>query len=292
MLRRRFHAMGTDCELFLKARPRPEALRAMAEAEREVRRLETHLLAVRSRLGALGAEPARHAAGRAGAARGRRSRARRQASDGRPLRPDGARRARRRRLRPHVRGGGVGRSARWQSPRVRGCSLRRVGPCGSQDADDRARSRGPPRSRRDRQGLRGGSRREDPRGARPVPGRRRRRHRRPWRRVADRARHRRRHAHARARRRCGRDLRPRPSPLDAGQRGAAPHHRPRHRLAGDGRPASGDRRRGDRGGSGGASESPLPRRRGGGRTRGERHRDARLARHARRPDAASREGSA
>ena len=40
MLRRRFHAMGTDCELFLEARPRPEALRAMAEAEREFRRLE------------------------------------------------------------------------------------------------------------------------------------------------------------------------------------------------------------------------------------------------------------
>lgn len=41
MLRRRFHAMGTDCELFLKARPRPEALRAMAEAQWEVRRLES-----------------------------------------------------------------------------------------------------------------------------------------------------------------------------------------------------------------------------------------------------------
>ncbi len=41
MLRRRFRAMGTDCELFLKARPRSEALRAMTEAEREVRRLET-----------------------------------------------------------------------------------------------------------------------------------------------------------------------------------------------------------------------------------------------------------
>ena len=40
MLRRRFHAMGTDCELFLKARPRPEALRAMAVAQWEVRRLE------------------------------------------------------------------------------------------------------------------------------------------------------------------------------------------------------------------------------------------------------------
>ena len=41
MLRRRFRAMGTDCELFLKARPRPEALRAMAEAQWEVRRLES-----------------------------------------------------------------------------------------------------------------------------------------------------------------------------------------------------------------------------------------------------------
>jgi FAD:protein FMN transferase len=40
MLRRRFHAMGTGCELFLKARPGPEALRAMARAESEVRRLE------------------------------------------------------------------------------------------------------------------------------------------------------------------------------------------------------------------------------------------------------------
>jgi thiamine biosynthesis lipoprotein len=33
--------MGTDCGLFLKGRPRPEALRAMAEAQWEVRRLET-----------------------------------------------------------------------------------------------------------------------------------------------------------------------------------------------------------------------------------------------------------
>ena len=41
MLRRRFHAMGTGCELFLKARHRPEALRAMAEAQWEVRRLES-----------------------------------------------------------------------------------------------------------------------------------------------------------------------------------------------------------------------------------------------------------
>ncbi len=41
MLRRRFHAMGTDCELFLRARPRPEALRAMAEAQWEFGRLES-----------------------------------------------------------------------------------------------------------------------------------------------------------------------------------------------------------------------------------------------------------
>jgi len=41
MLRRGFHAMGTDCELFLKARSRPEALRAMDEAQWEVRRLES-----------------------------------------------------------------------------------------------------------------------------------------------------------------------------------------------------------------------------------------------------------
>jgi len=40
MLRHRFGAMGTEWGLFLKARPRPEALRAMAEAERDVRRLE------------------------------------------------------------------------------------------------------------------------------------------------------------------------------------------------------------------------------------------------------------
>jgi FAD:protein FMN transferase len=41
MLRRRFRAMGTDCELFLKARTLPEALRSMAEAQWEVRRLES-----------------------------------------------------------------------------------------------------------------------------------------------------------------------------------------------------------------------------------------------------------
>jgi len=40
MLRHRFRAMGTDCELFLKARPRPDALRAMAEARSLVCRLE------------------------------------------------------------------------------------------------------------------------------------------------------------------------------------------------------------------------------------------------------------
>ena len=105
MLRRRFHAMGTDCELFLKARPRPEALRAMAVAQWEVRRLEGIFSRFDSRLGALGAQPAGHPAGRARTARGRRSRARRSRSDGRTLRPDRARRTRRRRLRPHVRGG-------------------------------------------------------------------------------------------------------------------------------------------------------------------------------------------
>jgi thiamine biosynthesis lipoprotein len=41
MLRRSFRAMGTDCTLFLKTQPRPAALRAMTEAERDVRRLET-----------------------------------------------------------------------------------------------------------------------------------------------------------------------------------------------------------------------------------------------------------
>jgi thiamine biosynthesis lipoprotein len=41
MVRRRFRAMGTDCELFLRLRPGPEALRAMAETESEVRHLET-----------------------------------------------------------------------------------------------------------------------------------------------------------------------------------------------------------------------------------------------------------
>jgi FAD:protein FMN transferase len=40
MLRRRFRAMGTDCELFLKTQPRPEALDAMREAEWDVHRLE------------------------------------------------------------------------------------------------------------------------------------------------------------------------------------------------------------------------------------------------------------
>ena len=41
MLRRCFRAMGTDCKLFLKTPPRSEALRAMTEAEWEVRRLES-----------------------------------------------------------------------------------------------------------------------------------------------------------------------------------------------------------------------------------------------------------
>jgi thiamine biosynthesis lipoprotein len=40
MLRRRFRAMGTDCELFLETQPRPEALDAMTEAEWDVHRLE------------------------------------------------------------------------------------------------------------------------------------------------------------------------------------------------------------------------------------------------------------
>ena len=40
MLRRSFHAMGTDMELMLDAPARVDALRAMAEAEREIRRLE------------------------------------------------------------------------------------------------------------------------------------------------------------------------------------------------------------------------------------------------------------
>ena len=40
MLRRRFRAMGTDAELVLDAAPNGSAIRALAEAEREVRRLE------------------------------------------------------------------------------------------------------------------------------------------------------------------------------------------------------------------------------------------------------------
>ena len=284
MLRRRFHAMGTDCELFLKARPRPEALRAMAEAQWEVRRLESIFsrfdpdseLSELNRRGMMRAGPellevvdlalaARHRTGG--------------------------------RFDPTVHdalvAAGYDRTFEEVAPPKSEVAIPgrpRLSLRGSVRVDRRtrtyrARSRGPPRSRRDRQGLRGGSRREDPRGARPVPGRRRRRHRRPRRRMADRARHRRRHAHARTRRRCGRDLRPRPSPLDAGERGAAPHHRPRHGPAGHGRPAPRDRRRSDGDGSGGASESPLPRRSRGGRTRGERHRHSRLARHARRPHA-------
>jgi thiamine biosynthesis lipoprotein len=41
MLRRHFRAMGTECHLFARARPRPEALHAMVEAELEIRRLES-----------------------------------------------------------------------------------------------------------------------------------------------------------------------------------------------------------------------------------------------------------
>jgi thiamine biosynthesis lipoprotein len=40
MLRRRFHAMGTEMELVLDASPGLEALRAIAAAEQEIRRLE------------------------------------------------------------------------------------------------------------------------------------------------------------------------------------------------------------------------------------------------------------
>ena len=106
MLRRRFRAMGTDCKLFLRTRPRPEALRAMTEAEREVRRLETIFsrfdpdseLSELNRRGTLRVGPELlEVVGLALAARDLHRR---------PLRPDGARRARRSRIRPHLRGGG------------------------------------------------------------------------------------------------------------------------------------------------------------------------------------------
>ena len=65
MLRRRFHAMGTEL------RALPEGAASSRGASRDGRGRvggappREHLLAVRSRLGALGAQPARHAAGRA-----------------------------------------------------------------------------------------------------------------------------------------------------------------------------------------------------------------------------------
>ena len=109
MLRRRFRAMGTDCELFLRARPRPGRF---ARWPRPSGMCAASSASSRGSIPtqALGAQPEGQAAGRAGVARGRRARARRQGSDERPLRPDGARRARRRRLRPHVRRGGCGRT--------------------------------------------------------------------------------------------------------------------------------------------------------------------------------------
>ena len=165
MLRRRFRAMGTDCELFLKARPRPEALRAMAEAQSEVRRLESIFsrfdadseLSELNRRGTLRVGPELlEVVDLALAARDR--------TGGRfdPTVHDALVAAGYDRTFEEV----VSAEGRGGNPRA-SAALRCAGSVrvDRKTRSDRTRSRGPPRSRRDRQGLRGGSRREDPRGS-------------------------------------------------------------------------------------------------------------------------------
>ena len=285
MLRRRFHAMGTDCELFLKARPRPEALRAMAEAQWEVRRLESIFsrfdpdseLSELNRRGTLRVGPELlEVVDLALAARDR--------TGGRfdPTVHDALVAAGYDRTFEEV----SAEERRWQSPARRRLSAARAR---SVSIAGRGRIELDPGVHLDLGGIAKGyavdRAAKTPRGARPVPGRRRRRHRRPRRGWP-----------------IGLDTGDGTLTLELGDGAVATSGRDRRHwtrgseelhhiidpatgLPSCGGPPPRHRRRGDRDGRGGASESPLPRRSRGGRTRGERHRDARLARHARRPDA-------
>ncbi len=230
MLRRRFRAMGTDCELFLKTQPRPEALDAMTEAEWDVHRLERIFsrfdpdseLSELNRRGMLRVGPELlEVVDLALAARDRTSgrfdptvhdalvaagydrtfdevsaerRSRNPRASAAPRCAGSVRVDRRTRsieLDPGVHLD-LGGIAKGYAVDRAVQILGELGPCLVDAGGDIA--------------ARGG--------------------------VADRARHRRRHAHARTRRRCGRDVGPRPSPMDAWERGASPHHRPLHRIAG------------------------------------------------------------
>ena len=201
-------------ELLLDAEPAPRAETPSTRPEAEFERLEALLsrfrpdseLSALNRRGAIDAGPDLVAVTDL-ALDGARA-------DGRPLRPDRARRCRRRRLRPHVRRGRPETAAPSRPSRVRRRRDDR------RDAD-RARARAPTRPRRDREGLRG-----RPRGAicsdrRSLPrqcGRRPRRSGGSWPVGVET----RRPDHARARPGRARHLRPRPAPLAARRR--EPHH--------------------------------------------------------------------
>ena len=105
MQRRSFRAMGTKVELFLAAEAGRGSERRARWRRARVRAAGSALSRFRPGLRALAAEPRGPARSRRGPARRRRARARGAGADARTFRPDRARRARRRRLRPHVRGG-------------------------------------------------------------------------------------------------------------------------------------------------------------------------------------------
>ena len=284
MLRRRFHAMGTDCELFLKARPRPEALRAMADAQWEVRRLESIFsrfdadselselnrrgtlrvgpelldvvdiaLAARDRTGGRFDPTVHDALVAAGYDRTFEEVSAEERGDNhRPspaLRCAGSvrvdRRTRSIELDPGVHLD-LGGIAKGYAVDRAAQILGEVGPClVDAGGDIAARGRGWPI------GLDTGDGTltlELGDGAVATSGRDRRH----WTRGSEELHH----------------------IID-----------PATGLPSCGGPSPRHRRRGDRDGRRGSSEGPLPRRSRGGRTRGERHRDPRLARHARRPHA-------
>ena len=211
-----FRAMGTDVELFVRS-SNGGATEAFDAVEAEFERLEQIMSRFRpdselsqlNRAGALevSAELA-HVIELALAARER---------DGRPVRSLRPRCARRRGLRPHVRGGRSGRS-RHGAGRA-GLRRRSIG----RRPPRRARRRSEARSRRDRQGLCRRARGRHPRCRRTLSRRRRRRRRRSRRTLlAGRRRDRRGIRHSRARARRTRHVGQRPPPLDTRRRGR--HH--------------------------------------------------------------------
>ena len=167
MLRRRFHAMGTGCELFLNARPRPEAFARWprrsgrcAASKRIFSRFDSDSeLSELNRRGTMRVGPELLEVVELALAARERTGGRFDPTVHDALVAAGYDRTFEEVAAAEAHGGG---------PAVAGCPLRRVGRVDRRTRSDRARPRGPSRPGRDRQGLRRRSRRVHPRGAGPC----------------------------------------------------------------------------------------------------------------------------